>query len=596
MTRLPTTHGMAKAHAGGASAKPAVKVDGAPSVLSPEVPAAKFVPGGKIATTAELIKAAAKGDVGHYVKHAGDEEGDKSSAMQPEEHAAYAPAQSVAMVDAGAAQVAGMYAAAVAQADAGQGGSSDDDGGISAPLIIGGILLAGGGIALAADGGGNGGGSKENHAPTFTSGTTGTVAENAAVSTVVYDANATDSDNDTLTYTLGGADAAAFEINSSSGEVKLKASADYEAKASYSITVTATDNGNPAKSATQNVTISVTNVNEAPAITSGATATVADNDPAGTVVYTTVATDPDANDTLTYALSGDDANLFEVSAAGVVTLKAAANYEASADHSYNFTVTVTDAGGLTHSQAVAVTVENAVDAFAGGLDHGSFGNTFTIDAANGNDPANVLDVNFRFDETPAESDVRIIHFGANDYINFVGTDPDDYNFQADGTDLVITYLPADGDLSTITLVDVLEPGAVVNDAASADAALDAALGAGNYFVGTSEEVTVNLDTITGPQNAAGKAATFTDDGNVESHAVIQNFRSDDVIAFTHAGDGHDVLFANDFDDANDLRIDFFDANGNQSAIILDNVLNGDVVYDFASASLALGRSDFITFA
>src|SRR5690606_9755268 len=120
-------------------------------------------------------------------------------------------------------------------------------------------------------------------------------------------------------------------------------------------------------------------------------------------------------------------------------------------------------------------------------------------------------------------------------------------------------------------------GAVVNDAASADAALDAALGAGNYFVGTSEEVTVNLDTITGPQNAAGKAATFTDDGNVESHAVIQNFRSDDVIAFTHAGDGHDVLFANDFDDANDLRIDFFDANGNQSAIILDNVLNGDVV-------------------
>ena len=43
---------------------------------------------------------------------------------------------------------------------------------------------------------------------------------------------------------------------------------------------------------------SVANVNDAPAITSGGTATIAENQPANTLVYQTVATDPDAGTVL----------------------------------------------------------------------------------------------------------------------------------------------------------------------------------------------------------------------------------------------------------------------------------------------------------
>src|SRR5439155_1689828 len=71
-----------------------------------------------------------------------------------------------------------------------------------------------------------------NEAPTLTSGATGCVAENAASSTVVYTATATDPDttapNNTISWSLTGADAALLSINSS-GQVTLNSSANFEA-------------------------------------------------------------------------------------------------------------------------------------------------------------------------------------------------------------------------------------------------------------------------------------------------------------------------------------------------------------------------------
>ena len=72
---------------------------------------------------------------------------------------------------------------------------------------------------------------------------------------------ATDPDDDTLTYTLGGSDADAFDIVTSSGQLQTKAALDYETTNSYSVTVTATDI--PGLSADIDVTITVTNVDEA---------------------------------------------------------------------------------------------------------------------------------------------------------------------------------------------------------------------------------------------------------------------------------------------------------------------------------------------
>jgi large repetitive protein len=86
-------------------------------------------------------------------------------------------------------------------------------------------------------------------APVFTSGASGTVAENAALSTAIYTAATTDADgtaaNKAVSYSLkaGVGDVGLLNINSTTGVVTLKASANYETKPSYAFTVVATNTG-----------------------------------------------------------------------------------------------------------------------------------------------------------------------------------------------------------------------------------------------------------------------------------------------------------------------------------------------------------------
>jgi serralysin len=98
-----------------------------------------------------------------------------------------------------------------------------------------------------------------NNAPVFSSGTSASIAENSPVSTIVYQAVATDADGDSISYALGGADAALFTIDAS-GAVRLIQAADYEVRPSYSLTVTASDSGPAA--ATRSVTVNVTDRSE----------------------------------------------------------------------------------------------------------------------------------------------------------------------------------------------------------------------------------------------------------------------------------------------------------------------------------------------
>ena len=198
-----------------------------------------------------------------------------------------------------------------------------------------------------------------NYAPVFTSGGTGTVAENAATSTVIYTAVATDADGNTLTYSLSGADASLLNINAMTGAVTLKSSADYETKTSYSFNVVASD-GVPAHDVTKAVVVSVTNLNDnAPVFTSGGTGTVAENAATSTVIYTAVATDADNLGALTYSLSGADASLLNINATtGAVTLKSSADYETKTSYSFNV---VAGDGTNNTSKAVVVSVTNLND-------------------------------------------------------------------------------------------------------------------------------------------------------------------------------------------------------------------------------------------
>ena len=118
-------------------------------------------------------------------------------------------------------------------------------------------------------------------APTFSSGATATaIPENSAAGSVVYTAAATDTDfiapntASSVSYSLKvGNDASAFTINSSTGAVTLTASPNFETKPSYSFTVIATDAAGNARE--QEVTLAVTNVNEAPVNTVPASALAA---------------------------------------------------------------------------------------------------------------------------------------------------------------------------------------------------------------------------------------------------------------------------------------------------------------------------------
>ncbi len=118
-------------------------------------------------------------------------------------------------------------------------------------------------------------------APTITSGATGSEAENTATSSVVYDANATDSDTvGTVAFSLTGTDAGRFSINSATGEVTFLASPDFEAPTDadannlYEVVVHANDG---VHDTTRAVTIAVTNVNDAP-VTTAVTLAAVDED------------------------------------------------------------------------------------------------------------------------------------------------------------------------------------------------------------------------------------------------------------------------------------------------------------------------------
>ena len=200
------------------------------------------------------------------------------------------------------------------------------------------------------------------------------VPEDTAVGTVVgVPVTATDANSgDILSYTLTGADAASFEIDIGTGVIKTAAPLDHEDGSAdndgaYAVTVNAFDPSNDTDDV--DVIITATDVNEAPTVAGSATGTIPEINstpptpytytPFASAAYTTA--DPDAGDTITLDLSGDDADLFEITA-GVVAFKAAPDFEdpkdASLNNSYNINVVAEDVDGLTDMLAVTIKVTN----------------------------------------------------------------------------------------------------------------------------------------------------------------------------------------------------------------------------------------------
>ena len=154
---------------------------------------------------------------------------------------------------------------------------------------------------------------------------------------------------DSATWSLEGPDFGAFAINRI-GVLTFNDSPDYENPTDansdniYMVTVTAVDMDNMNNMDTHEVTVTVTNVDEVPSIAGDATIEYAENDTGDVATYT--AMDPEET-AISWSLSGIDAGVFDISAAGMLTFKESPDYEmpADADTDNTYMVTLNAAGG-----------------------------------------------------------------------------------------------------------------------------------------------------------------------------------------------------------------------------------------------------------
>ena len=201
-----------------------------------------------------------------------------------------------------------------------------------------------------------------------------TIAENSDPDTVLNGVPfaATDPNtDDELTYTLGGPDASSFDISSAEdteGRITVGAGTklDFETKPTYMVTVIATDSFGA--SATIDVTITVTDENEGPAITGAAEAEYAEGETGPVAVFKAV--DPEKAGAVTWSLKDDVATDgdedFEIDkSSGELSFKESPNYEmatgggaSGTSNTYSVTVVATDANGLMTEKAVRVDVTN----------------------------------------------------------------------------------------------------------------------------------------------------------------------------------------------------------------------------------------------
>jgi|GEM_PF-4086494 len=169
---------------------------------------------------------------------------------------------------------------------------------------------------------------------------------NTAIGTVI----ATDADGDALTFSSTDT---TFEITTD-GALSLKTgkTLDYETTQSYTVAVEVSDG---TLSATVDITINVTNVNEAPDFEENLGLDDIAEDIADTVDFITIeATDPEG-DNITFSLTNDANGLFEINADGEISLAAGKSLDYETATSHTITVQISD-GSLFSTEDLIIEV------------------------------------------------------------------------------------------------------------------------------------------------------------------------------------------------------------------------------------------------
>ena len=188
-----------------------------------------------------------------------------------------------------------------------------------------------------------------NKAPTDINLSSAIISENVAGGVIGMLSTVDSNAGDKHTYSVSDS---RFEVVD--GQLKLKSgtSLDYESGASVQLKVTTTDKGGLGY--TESFTIAVKDVNEAPTDISISNLSVNEN-ASGAVVGMVTTIDPDAGNTHSYSVSGDDR--FEV-VGGQLKLKSGASLDYETQSSVQLKVTTTDQGGLSYSENFTVKVND----------------------------------------------------------------------------------------------------------------------------------------------------------------------------------------------------------------------------------------------
>jgi len=331
-----------------------------------------------------------------------------------------------------------------------------------------------------------------------------------------------DIDGDSLTVTTTG-----NITTSAGGTVTMNAdgSFTYQPSSGFTgvdtFTYTISDGNGGTDTAT--ATVQVDPANGAPTDITLSDTTVAENSPAGIVVGTLSASDPDAGDTFTYAITGGANDKFEIDGDRIV-VKDGANLDFETATSHQIDVEVTDSAGGTYSETITIAVDDLNEMMGGNgnqtLDGGA-GDDYLY-GGNGKD---VLNGN-----------------GGNDILD--GGNGQDTLNGGDGHDILL------GGGSKVTLNggagdDILEGGDgqdTMDGGAGTDTASYATSGSGvnvNLATGSASGGDAQGDTLSNIENLRGSAFGDTLQGDAGDN-VLEGGDGSDLFIFTEGG-GNDVV-------------------------------------------------------
>jgi len=256
--------------------------------------------------------------------------------------------------------------------------------------------------------------------------------------------------------------------------------------------------------------------NTAPELSAASYTASFDEDDTGTVL-TVTATDAE-KDTITYTISGDDAEFFSISTAGAITFKDEPNYDspgdADRDNDYQLIVTATDDHGKASSSPITITVDSEADS-----DTASGGDINSDLSANNDDIASSGAITASFDAAAGNDAITLGHSMSAGLTGDMGSGADLLSLTADMGNAVTFDLGTgndeielSADQSAVLTID-LGTGEDIVDIAVAQVTsthVIQAFGSDDTLDLTAFTMTAGLDTTLHADSAAAQAALASD--------------------------------------------------------------------------------------